>query len=115
MIHKSEPSALFLDSIHTAYHLAQGQGQGEVTVADIWHHVVRLCLRQTPTFTEMFSWDVRCKPSSKRNRLADIAEAIEQGYVPELRLDWNEKWREIVIHIVTRLDQLDDQNEEEHL
>jgi hypothetical protein len=112
MIHKSNPSALFLDSIHAAFHLAQGQGQGEVTVADIWNHVVGLCLRRTPTFAEMFAWDVRCKPSSKRNRVADIATAIEQCYVPELRLDWNEKCREIVIHIVTRLDQLDDQNEE---
>ena len=36
MIHKSEPSQLFLDSIHAAFHLAQGQG--EITPSAIWDH-----------------------------------------------------------------------------
>jgi hypothetical protein len=96
MIHNSEPSALFLESIHIAYHLAQGQG--EITPAAIWDHVVGICLRRTHTFAEMFAWDLRCKPSSKRNRIGDIAEAIEQGYIPALRLAVNARGRQIVTH-----------------
>jgi len=96
MIHNSEPSQLFLDSIHASFHLAQGQG--EVTPADIWDHVVGICLRRTHTFAEMFQWDLRCKPSSKRNRIADIAEAISQGYVPGMRLAMNARGRQVVIH-----------------
>ena len=95
MIHKSEPSQLFLDSIHTAYHLAQGQG--EITPSAIWDHVVGICIRRH-IMPDMFAWDVHCKPSSRRNRIADIAEAIEQGYVPRLRLEMNARGREIVVH-----------------
>jgi len=96
MIHKSEPSQLFLDSIHAAFHLAQGQG--EITPSAIWDHVVGICLRRTHTFAEMFQWDLRCKPNSKRNRIADITEAIQQGYVPGMRLAMNARGRQIVVH-----------------
>ena len=71
MIHNSEPSQLFLDSIHTAFHLAQGQG--EITPSAIWDHVVGICIRRH-IMPDMFAWDVRRKPNSKRNRIADIAE-----------------------------------------
>jgi hypothetical protein len=96
MIHKSEPSQLFLDSIHTAYHLAQGQG--EITPSGIWNYVVAVCLQRRKGFDEMFAWDLRLKPSQKRNRIGDIAEAIRQGYVPGMRLAMNAKGREIVVH-----------------
>ena len=96
MIHNSEPSQLFLDSIHTAFHLAQGQG--EITPSAIWDHVVGICLRRTHTFAEMFVWDVHCKPHSRRNRIADIAEAICKGYVPQLRLARNARGGLIVLH-----------------
>jgi hypothetical protein len=95
MIHGSEPSQLFLDSIHAAYHLAQGQG--EITPSAIWDHVVGICLRRH-IFPDMFAWDVRLKANQKRNRIADIAEAIEQGYVPGMRLAMNAKGRQIVVH-----------------
>ena len=96
MIHKSEPSALFLDSIHAAYHLAEGQG--EITPSAIWDHVVGICLRRTHTFAEMFAWDVRLKANQKRNRIGDIAEAIRKGYVPQLRLTRNARGGLIVLH-----------------
>jgi hypothetical protein len=96
MIHKSEPSQLFLDSIHAAFHLAQGQG--EITPAAIWDHVVGICLRRTHTFAEMFAWDVRLKANQKRNRIGDIAEAIRKGYVPQLRLTRNARGGLIVLH-----------------
>ena len=60
MIHKSEPSQLFLDSIHAAFHLAQGQG--EITPSAIWDHVVGICLRRH-IMPDMFAWDVRRKPT----------------------------------------------------
>jgi hypothetical protein len=96
MIHKSEPSQLFLDSIHAAFHLAQGQG--EITPSAIWDHVVGICLRRTHTFAEMFAWDVRLKANQKRNRIGDIAEAIRKGYVPQLRLTRNARGGLIVLH-----------------
>ena len=38
MIHRAEPSQLFLDSIHTAYHLAQHPGSFDEALAliDAW-------------------------------------------------------------------------------
>jgi hypothetical protein len=96
MIHKSEPSQLFLDTIHAAYHLAQGQG--EITPAAIWDHVVGICLRGPHGFGGMFAWDVNRMPNSKRNRIADIADVICQGYLPGMRLALNAKGREIVVH-----------------
>jgi len=95
MIHKSEPSQLFLDSIHAAFHLAQGQG--EITPSAIWDHVVGICLRRH-IMPDMFAWDVRRKPNSKRNRIADITSAILQGYVPGLRLEMNARGRLVVVH-----------------
>ena len=95
MIHKSEPSQLFLDSIHAAFHLAQGQG--EITPSAIWDHVVGICIRRH-IMPDMFAWDVHCKPSSRRNRIGDIAEAIRKGYVPQLRLTRNARGGLIVLH-----------------
>lgn len=96
MIHNSEPSQLFLDTIRAAYE--QEALVREVTPSGIWNYVVWVCLQRRKGFDEMFAWDVRCKASQKRNRIADIAEAIEQGYVPGMRLVQNDRGREIVIH-----------------
>jgi hypothetical protein len=57
-----------------------------------------MCLRKTYSFQEMFAWDTRRKPGQSRNRIADIAEAIRQGYVPGMRLAMNDRGRQIVIH-----------------
>ena len=103
MIHRSEPSQLFLDTIHAGYHIeATGYGHEggdrEVVVAGIWDQIVAMCLRKQHTFAEIFSWDLRCKPSQRRNRIADIAEAIRKGYVPQLRLARNANQAPIVLH-----------------
>jgi hypothetical protein len=107
MIHNSEPSQLFLDTIHAAYHLealafphdaAYAPGQRPVTVAGIWDQIVRMGLMKVRPFGELFAWDTRRNARLVRNRIADIAEAIRQGYVPGLRLAMNAKGREIVVH-----------------
>jgi len=96
MIHKPEPSQLFLDTIQAAYE--QEALMREVTPAGIWNYVVWVCLQRRKGFDEMFAWDVRQKPSQKRNRIADIAEAIRQGAVPGMRLAMNARGREVVVH-----------------
>jgi hypothetical protein len=96
MIHNSEPSQLFLDSIHAGYHIEAANR--EVTPSGIWNHVVWACLQRRKGFDEMFSWDVHLKASQKRNRIGDIADAIRQGLVPGLRLAINARGREIVVH-----------------
>jgi hypothetical protein len=103
MIHGSEPSQLFLDTIHTGYHIeATGYGHDaghrEVTPAGILDQIVRMGLRKVHPFGEIFAWDTRRKPSQKRNRIADIAEAISKGYVPQLRLTRNARGGLIVLH-----------------
>jgi hypothetical protein len=105
MIHKSEPSQLFLDTIHAAYHAeAEAEVGGglwnqhaEVTPAGIWNQIVRACLQKLYSFEAVFAWDPR-NDSQQRNRIADIAEAIRQGYVPGLRLAMNGRGREVVVH-----------------
>jgi len=102
MIHNSEPSQLFLDTIHEMYHQEAGAGGiwspiTEVTVAGIWNQIVSMGLRKVRPFGEVFAWDPR-NDGQKRNRIADIAEAIRQGYVPGMRLAMNAKGREIVVH-----------------
>ena len=72
MIHNSEPSQRFLDTIQAAYE--QEALVREVTPAGIWNYVVAVCLQRRKGFDEMFTWDTRSKPSQKRNRIADIAE-----------------------------------------
>lgn len=107
MIHKSEPSQLFLDTIHVAYHeealafpcdALYEPGQRPVTVAGIWDQIVRMGLMKVRPFGELFAWDTRRNARQVRNRIGDIAEAIRQGAVPGMRLGVNARGREIVIH-----------------
>jgi len=102
MIHGSEPSQLFIDMIHGAYHQEAGAGGiwipvTEVTVAGIWNQIVTMGLKKVWPFGEIFAWDPR-NDGQQRNRIADIAEGIRQGYVPGMRLAMNDRGREIVVH-----------------
>jgi hypothetical protein len=92
MIHGCKPSQYFLGAILRGYD-AEAE-RGEVTASGIWNRVVMECLA-AKDFLTMFAWDERAA-QQKRNRIADIAEAIQQGYVPGLRLEKNGKRREVV-------------------
>ena len=96
MIHGSEPSLLFINTIHAGYHIEADRD--EVTPSGIWNQVLFACLQRTKGFDEMFAWDTGLKPNQQRNGIADIAEAIRQGLVPGLRLAINARGREIVVH-----------------
>jgi hypothetical protein len=101
MIHGSTPSKLFCDAILAGYQIEATaediwRPMPDVTVSGIWNQIVRAGLQKARSFEAVFAWDVRCQPSQRRNRIADIAEAIRQGYVPGLRLATNAKGREIV-------------------
>ena len=77
------PSELCAGIIRRGYDRAKAEGK-PVTCSDIWNHVVMECLRQEGGFLAMFAWDTstaKCK-----NRIGTIAECIERGYVPGLRL-----------------------------
>ena len=93
MIHGCEPSESFLGAILRGYDTEAARG--EVTASGIWNRVVMECLAARD-FVTMFAWDERAA-QQKRNRIADIAECIRQGYVPGLRLEKNAKGREIVV------------------
>jgi hypothetical protein len=95
MIHGCKPSEYFLGAILRGYD-AEAE-RGEVTASGIWNRVVMECLGRRDGFDTMFQWDTREHAGSHRNRIADIAEAIQQGYVPGLRLEKNGKRREIVV------------------
>jgi hypothetical protein len=95
MIHGCQPSEYFLGAILRGYEAEAAQG-GWVTVSGIWNRVVMECLAARDGFETMFTWDTRAG-ADKRNRIADIAEAIRQGYVPGLKMGLNGKGREIVV------------------
>jgi len=49
----------------------------------LWDYVVMECLRRHDGFKTMFAWDT----AKNKNRIRDIGECIERGYVPGLQVD----------------------------
>lgn len=91
------PSEAFLGAVLRAYYVARGRG-GRVTPAGIWDHVVMECLHKGD-FVTIFRWDT--STAKNKNRIRDIAECLERGYVPGLRLGRDERGRETVEEVKT--------------
>ncbi len=77
-----KPSQYFVGAILRGFDKAEAEGKS-VTCSKIWDYVVVECLRQGD-FETMFTWDTSTAKS--KNRIGDIIECIERGYVPGLRL-----------------------------
>jgi hypothetical protein len=84
--HRDHPGEWYIDAIRRGYDRAEACGK-QVTPADIWNSVIIECLHRPGGFAAMFAWDRR----KHVNRVRDIAEAIEAGLVPGLRLDGGNK------------------------
>ena len=89
-----KPSEYFVGAILRGYD-REAQG-GEVTCSGIWDHIVMECL-QGHDFATIFEWDT--SKAKAKNRIGTIATCIERGFVPGLRLDYNDKGREVVVQI----------------
>ena len=89
-----KPSEYFVGAILRGYD--QEAQDGEVTCSGIWDHIVMECL-QGYDFATIFEWDT--SKAKSKNRIGTIAECIRRGHVPGLRLDYNDKGREMVVQI----------------
>ena len=83
------PSEYFLGAILRAYDTAQAEGR-QVTPSALWDYVVMECLRRGD-FVTMFRWDT--STAKNKNRIRDIAECLERGLVPGLRLGRDDRGR----------------------
>jgi len=90
------PSELFVSAILRGYEKAVQDGK-PVTCSAIWDYVVMECLRYRGGFEAMFAWDT--STAQHKNRIGTIAECIERGYVPGLRLSSEGKRRYVVERI----------------
>ncbi len=79
---RNRPSDEFIAAVETGYRRAKQQ-HGTVTPSEIWDEVVGICLSRPGGFRAMFAWDRR---TGRQNRVGTIAECIEGGYVPGLRM-----------------------------
>ena len=79
--HRDKPSENYLGAILRGFDKAK-QERGEVTPSKIWDYVVMECFRTQGGFRTMFAWDSR----KSVNRVGDILQVIEAGFVPGLRL-----------------------------
>ena len=79
---RNRPSDEFIAAVETGYRRAKQQN-GTVTPSEIWDEVVGICLSRPGGFRAMFAWDGR---TGRQNRVGTIAECIEGGYVPGLRM-----------------------------
>ena len=80
--HRDKPSEYYLGAILRAYDRAKKEG-GQPTPSKLWDYVVMECLRSSGGFRTMFAWDRR----KSVNRVGDIMEVIEAGWVPGVRLE----------------------------
>ena len=80
--HRDRPSEYYLGAILRGFDKAQEQ-HGQVTSSEIWDNVVMECLHSRDGFRAMFAWDNR----KSVNRVGDILEVIEAGFVPGLRIE----------------------------
>lgn len=78
-----KPSEYFIGAILRGFDKAESGG-GQVTCSKIWDYIVMECLGRRDGFMLMFAWDTSTAKS--KNRIKDIMECIERGYVPGLRL-----------------------------
>ncbi len=87
------PSQHFVGAILRGYD--KESKNSEVTCSGIWDHIVMECFGRSGAFEAMFEWDT--SKAQNTNRIGTIAECIQRGRVPGLRLDYNAKSREIVV------------------
>ena len=80
--HRDQPSENYLGAILRGYDKAK-EKYAKVTPSEIWDFVVMECLHAPGGFRTMFAWDSR----KSVNRVGDILEIIEAGFVPGLRLE----------------------------
>ena len=80
--HRDKPSEYYLGAILRAYDRAKGEGR-EPTPSCLWDYVTMECLRAQGGFRTMFAWDNR----KRVNRVGDILEVIDAGFVPGLRIE----------------------------
>ena len=90
-----KPSEYFIGAILRGYD--REAQDGEVTCSGIWDHIVMECWQRRDGFLVMFDWDT--STAQNKNRIGTIAECIRRGHVPGLRLDYNDKGREVVVQI----------------
>jgi len=82
MLKRDKPSEYFIGAILRGYD-AEVAAENDPTPADIWNRIVIECIHRGD-FKTMFRWDTS---KGESNRVRDIAECIERGFVPGLRLD----------------------------
>ena len=88
------PSEHFKGAILRAYDKAKTGGR-PVTCSALWDYIVMECLRRRDGFTTMFEWDT--SKAKSINRIGTIRETIERFMGGLLRLERDEKGREIVV------------------
>lgn len=93
----NNPSDYFLGAILRGYDAERAAHPDKpVTPSAIWDQAVMECLRRGQgSFTTLFEWDTS-RGAGRRNRIGTIAETIEAGLVPGLRLARDAKGRRIV-------------------
>lgn len=93
MLKRDRPSEYFCGAILRGYDAELATGRVP-TPSSIWDHVVIECLRKSD-FVTMFRWDT--STAKNKNRIKDIMDAIERGYVPGIELAEDKKGRVVVV------------------
>ena len=96
MLKDAVPSELFLEAIRHGFDIEKRAGRS-ATCSGIWNHIIKECLLERGGFTKMFEWDK--SKAKNRNCISIIAECLERGLVPGLRLGKDNRRREIVIEV----------------
>jgi len=91
--HRDWPSEYYLGAILRGFDKAQEQ-HNQVTPSEIWNYVTMECLRSQGGFRTMFAWDRR----KSVNRVGDILEVIDAGFVPGLRIE-RENGKPVVVEL----------------
>lgn len=95
MLKRDKPSEYFCDAILRGYNAELKAGHIP-TVSGIWNQIVMECIPHRGAFEAMFCWDTsRAKKGA--NRIRDIAETIERGYIPGMELAQDARDREVVM------------------
>ena len=96
--HRDKPSEYYLGAILRAFDHAKEKHfrvmPGPITPSELWDNVVMECLRSQGGFRTMFAWDNR----KSVNRVGDILEVIEAGFVPGLRIE-RENGKPVVVEL----------------
>lgn len=95
MLKRDKPSEYFCGAILRGYD-AELQAGRVPTVAGIWNNICIECMQRPGAFQTMFQWDTS-KAKNGKNRLHDIAESIQRGFVPGVALAHDAKGREVVV------------------